>query len=125
MTPLFAKVRANRMAKCALEFTAWDLFARAEGCSLAKLLGGTRDRVSVGVSVGIQKDIDTLLKVVGAYLQDGYRRIKLKIKPGWDVEPVAAVRRRGRTCCCRWTPTASITWRTARTWRSSTSSTCC
>jgi o-succinylbenzoate synthase len=93
VTPLFAKVRANRMAKCALEFTAWDLFARAEGRSLAQLLGGTRDRVSVGVSVGIQKDIDTLLKVVGAYLQDGYRRIKLKIKPGWDVEPVAAVRR--------------------------------
>jgi O-succinylbenzoate synthase len=93
VTPLFAKVRANRMAKCALEFTAWDLFARAEGCSLAKLLGGTRERVSVGVSVGIQKDIDTLLKVVDAYLKDGYRRIKLKIKPGWDVEPVAAVRR--------------------------------
>jgi O-succinylbenzoate synthase len=92
VTPLFARVRGNRMAKCALEFTAWDLFARAEGRSLAALLGGTRDKVAVGVSVGIQKDIDTLLKVVGAYLGEGYRRIKLKIKPGWDVEPVAAVR---------------------------------
>jgi len=93
-TPAFAKVRGNRMAKCALEFTVWDLFARREGRSLASLLGGTRDRVAVGVSVGIQKDIDTLLTVVGNYLQDGYRRIKLKIKPGWDVEPTRAVRER-------------------------------
>jgi O-succinylbenzoate synthase len=92
VTPLFSRVRGNRMAKAALEFTTWDLFARGQGCSLARLLGGTRDRVSVGVSVGIQKDIETLLKVVGAYLDGGYRRIKLKIKPGWDVEPVAAVR---------------------------------
>ena len=93
VTPALARVRGNRIAKAGLEFTVWDLFARREGRSLASLLGGTRDRVEVGVSVGIQKDIPTLLKVVGAYLQDGYRRIKLKIKPGWDVEPVAAVRR--------------------------------
>jgi O-succinylbenzoate synthase len=93
-TPTFAKIRGNRMAKCALEFTVWDLFARREGRSLAGLLGGTRDRVAVGVSVGIQKDIDTLLQVVGNYLKDGYRRIKLKIKPGWDVEPTRAVRER-------------------------------
>ena len=94
VTPLFARIRGNRMAKAGLEFTAWDLFARAEERSLADLLGGTRDRVSVGVSVGIQKDIDTLLAVVSAFLNEGYRRIKLKIKPGWDIEPVAAVRRR-------------------------------
>lgn len=94
VTPLFSRVRGNRMAKAALEFTTWDLFARAGQRSLASLLGGTRDKVSVGVSVGIQKDIDTLLRVVAAYLNDGYARIKLKIKPGWDVEPVAAVRER-------------------------------
>ena len=56
------------------------------------MLGGTRDRVAVGVSVGIQKDIDTLLKVVDGYLSSGYTRIKLKIKPGWDIEPTRAVR---------------------------------
>ncbi|MBK8051507.1 MAG: o-succinylbenzoate synthase [Anaerolineales bacterium] len=93
-TPAMSRVRANRMAKAGLEFTIWDLFARREQRSLAQLLGGVRDRVPVGVSVGIQKDIDTLLAVVEAYLADGYNRIKLKIKPGWDVEPTRAVRER-------------------------------
>ncbi len=92
VTKVFAKVRGNRMAKAGLEFAVWDLFGKRDGKSLASMLGGTRDRVEVGVSVGIQKDIDTLLKVVGAYLDDGYRRIKLKIKPGWDIEPTRAVR---------------------------------
>ncbi len=92
VTAVFAKVRGNRMAKAGLEFAAWDLFGKRDGQSLSAMLGGTRDRVAVGVSVGIQKDIDTLLKVVGAYLDDGYKRIKLKIKPGWDIEPTRAVR---------------------------------
>jgi O-succinylbenzoate synthase len=92
VTRVFAKVRGNRMAKAGLEFAAWDLFGKRDGKSLASMLGGTRDRVAVGVSVGIQKDIDTLLKVVAAYLEDGYRRIKLKIKPGWDIEPARAIR---------------------------------
>ena len=92
VTPAFARVRGNRMAKAGLEFTVWDLFARREERSLASLLGGTRERVEVGVSVGIQKDIPTLLKVVGGYLDEGYTRIKLKIKPGWDIEPTRAVR---------------------------------
>lgn len=89
----YAKVRGNRMAKSGLEFAVWDLFARARGVSLANMLGGTRDKVEVGVSVGIQPDIDTLIKVVGEYIDDGYRRIKLKIKPGWDIEPTRAVRK--------------------------------
>ncbi len=92
VTPALAKVRANRMAKSGLEFATWDLFGRRDGRSLASMLGGTRDRVAVGVSVGIQKDIDTLLRVVGGYINAGYKRIKLKIRPGWDVEPTAAVR---------------------------------
>jgi O-succinylbenzoate synthase len=92
VTPAFQRVRGNRMAKAGLEFAVWDLFARRAGVSLAQLLGGTRDRVPVGVSVGIQKDIPTLLWVVDNYLSDGYRRIKLKIKPGWDVAPTRAVR---------------------------------
>jgi O-succinylbenzoate synthase len=89
---VFGRVRGNRMAKAGLEFAVWDLFGKCEGRSLAQMLGGTRDHVAVGVSVGIQKDIDTLLKVVNAYLEDGYGRIKLKIKPGWDIEPTRAVR---------------------------------
>ncbi|GIV67208.1 o-succinylbenzoate synthase [Caldilinea sp.] len=92
VTPAFARIRGNRMAKAGLEFAVWDLFARREGRSLASLLGGVRERVEVGVSVGIQKDIPTLLKVVEGYLNEGYTRIKLKIKPGWDVEPTRAVR---------------------------------
>ncbi|GAB4441100.1 MAG: o-succinylbenzoate synthase [Chloroflexi bacterium OHK40] len=89
---VFARVRGNRMARSGFEFAAWDLFARLAGRSLSTLLGGTRERVDVGVSVGVQPDIETLLRVVGGYVEAGYRRVKLKIKPGWDVEPTRAVR---------------------------------
>ena len=92
VTPAFARVRGNRMAKAGLEFAVWDLFGKLWGQSLKEMLGGTRDRVAVGVSVGIQPDIDTLLARVNGYLEDGYQRIKLKIKPGWDIEPARAVR---------------------------------
>lgn len=92
VTPAFARVRGNRMAKAGLEFAVWDWFGKLWGKSLKKMLGGTRDRVPVGVSVGIHPSIDALLARVNAYLEDGYGRIKLKIKPGWDVEPARAVR---------------------------------
>lgn len=90
--PLFAPVRGHNMAKAALEMACWDLIARRRGISLASLLGGTRDRVPVGVSVGIHLSPDALVDVVGRFLSDGYRRIKLKIAPGADLEFVAAVR---------------------------------
>ena len=89
---IFAKVRSNRMAKAGLEFAAWDLFGKEQKRSLRDLLGGTRDEVAVGVSVGIQPSIDALLQTVSDYLDDGYGRIKLKIKPGWDIEPTRAIR---------------------------------
>jgi len=89
---IYAKVRGNRMAKSGLEFSVWDLFGRMQGKSLANMLGGTRDKIAVGVSVGVQSSIDELIKVVGDYVDDGYQRIKLKIKPGWDIEPTRAVR---------------------------------
>jgi O-succinylbenzoate synthase len=89
---LYEKVRGNRIARSGFEFAAWDLFGRLEGRSLAAMLGGTRQQVDVGVSVGVQADIETLIKVVGAYVEAGYKRVKLKIKPGWDVEPTRAVR---------------------------------
>ena len=91
---IFKRVRANRMAKSGLEFAVWDLFARAQNISLSKLLGGTRDKVEVGVSVPIHTDLPALLKTVEGYLNNGYKRVKLKIKPGWDVQPTRAVRER-------------------------------
>ncbi len=84
--------RGNPMAKAMLEAAAWDLWARGLGVPLAHLLGGVRERVAVGVSLGIQASEAATVQAVEAHLAQGYRRIKLKIKPGWDVQPVAAVR---------------------------------
>jgi len=85
--------RGNYMAKAALEAALLDYFTRLDGVSLATYLGATQTRVASGVSVGIQPSIDKLLDVVGRYVADGYVRIKLKIEPGRDVEPVRAVRK--------------------------------
>lgn len=90
---LFEPVRGNKIAKTALEFALWDLFGKARGVSLSKLLGGEKQKVPVGVSIGIQKDLKSLLKTVEEYLNEGYQRIKLKIKPGYDIEPVKELRR--------------------------------
>ncbi len=86
-------IRGHNMAKAGVEMALWDLRARLESKPLWRLLGGVRSRVPVGVSVGIQASIEELLRVVAGYLEQGYRRVKLKIKPGWDLEPVEAVRR--------------------------------
>jgi O-succinylbenzoate synthase len=80
------------MAKAALEMAVLDAQLRGIGQSFAGYLGATRQRVPSGVSVGIQPSVAALLEVVGDYLAQGYVRIKLKIKPGWDVTPVEAVR---------------------------------
>jgi O-succinylbenzoate synthase len=88
-----AAFRGNYMAKAALEAALLDYFTRLEGISLASYLGATQTRVASGVSVGIQPSIDKLLDVVGRYVADGYVRIKLKIEPGRDIEPVRAVRK--------------------------------
>ena len=84
--------RGNPMAKAMLETAAWDLWARTLDVPLAHLIGGVRDRVEVGVSLGIQASEVATVEAVEQHLAQGYRRIKLKIKPGWDVQPVAAVR---------------------------------
>lgn len=89
---LVARVRGNRMAKAALETALRDLFARAEGVSLAASLGGVRDAVEVGVSLGLQPTPEATVEVVAKHVAEGYRRIKLKIAPGADVDRVAAVR---------------------------------
>jgi O-succinylbenzoate synthase len=90
----FAQFRGHNMAKAGLELAYVDLLARRRGQSLACLLGATRERIPVGVSLGIQPTLTALLERVDRYLALGYRRIKLKIKPGWDVTVVAEVRRR-------------------------------
>lgn len=84
--------QGHRMAKAALHTAFLDAHLRAAGRSLAEHLGATRDRVDCGVSVGIMDSLEELLDAVARYLDQGYRRIKLKIEPGWDVEPVRAVR---------------------------------
>lgn len=89
---VLAPVRGHPMAKAALEMAVLDAELRAEGASFASLLGATRERIPSGVSVGIHPTIDDLLAAVQGYLDDGYVRIKLKIEPGLDLEPVAAVR---------------------------------
>ncbi|HLV99165.1 MAG TPA: o-succinylbenzoate synthase [Ktedonobacterales bacterium] len=85
-------VRGHPMARAGLELAIWDLFAKAQNISLRELLGGARERVAVGVSIGIQPTIDGLVKVVGQHVASGYQRIKIKIKPGYDFEPLNAVR---------------------------------
>ena len=89
---VLAPVRGHPMAKAALEMAVLDAELRADGGSFAGLIGATRDRIPSGVSVGIHATIDDLLASVQGYLDDGYVRIKLKIEPGRDLEPVAAVR---------------------------------
>ncbi len=88
----FASVRGHPMAKATLVNGLIDAELRAEGRSLASMLGATRHRVECGVSVGIAGSTDELLEQVDGYLAEGYRRIKLKIEPGTDVERVHAVR---------------------------------
>ncbi len=84
--------RGNNMAKSMLEAAAWDLWARGLGVPLAHLLGGVREQVAVGVSLGIQATEAATVQAVESHVGQGYRRIKLKIKPGWDLQPVRAVR---------------------------------
>ncbi|MBZ9753445.1 o-succinylbenzoate synthase [Deinococcus sp. HMF7604] len=84
--------RGNRMARAMVEMAAWDLWARTLGVPLGSLLGGRKTEVEVGVSLGIQADEAATVETVRQHVAQGYRRIKLKIKPGWDVQPVRAVR---------------------------------
>lgn len=91
---LLAPIKGHPMAKAAIEAAVLDAELRAAGIPLAAHLGAVHRRVAAGVSVGIMPTIGELLDVVAGYLEVGYRRIKLKIKPGWDLEPVRAVRER-------------------------------
>jgi O-succinylbenzoate synthase len=86
------RFKGHQMAKAGLELAFMDLAARSRGVSIRDAIGGTRDRVPVGVSLGIEKDVPTLVEQVLAHVAQGYQRIKLKIKPGWDIDVVRTVR---------------------------------
>jgi o-succinylbenzoate synthase len=90
---LLRPIKGHAMAKAALEMAILDAQLRAAGISYASYLGGVRDSVDCGVSVGIHEDVGQLLTTVDGYLAEGYKRIKLKIEPGLDVQHVAAVRK--------------------------------
>ena len=89
---LLKLVRGHNMAKAGLEAAVWDAEARQKGLPLWKLLGGTRDEISSGVSIGIKDSLDELVAAVKTELAAGYQRIKIKIKPGKDLEPVKRLR---------------------------------
>ncbi|MGE5507225.1 MAG: o-succinylbenzoate synthase, partial [Chitinophagales bacterium] len=91
-TALAARVPGNRFAKAGLEMALWDLEGRRRGASIQRLLGGEGSSVASGLAVGIYDTIPELLRAIERHLADGYQRLKIKIKPGWDIEPVAAVR---------------------------------
>jgi O-succinylbenzoate synthase len=90
----FRRVRGHPMARAALENAVWDLFGQQQGVSLAAMLGATRNNVAVGVSIGMEPTVAAVVEQVEGYVADGYRRVKLKIKPGFDLALVQAVRAR-------------------------------
>jgi O-succinylbenzoate synthase len=92
IAPRLAFVRGHPMAKAGLEGAVRDLLARRDGVSLAAQIGGTRDRVDAGVSLGVEPSPEDLVRRVEPFVAAGYRRVKVKIRPGWDEAPVAAVR---------------------------------
>lgn len=91
---LFAPIRRNMMAKAAIEGAIWDMYARLMNQSLAAVLGGTREKVEVGVSIGLQPTVEQLYAKIDTALAQGYKRIKVKIKPGEDIELLRAIRKK-------------------------------
>jgi len=89
---LMKSVRGNRMAKAAIETACWDLASKRAGLPLWKYLGGVNREINCGVSIGIQESPEALLEKIERELAAGYQRIKIKIKPGWDLEVLRKVR---------------------------------
>ncbi|WP_165230937.1 o-succinylbenzoate synthase [Aquisphaera insulae] len=91
---LYRNVKGNAFARSGLEMACWDALSRDQGRPLHELLGGTRAEILSGVSLGIERDLPTLFDRIDQFVAEGYRRVKLKIGPGWDVEVVRKVRER-------------------------------
>lgn len=94
LAEVFRPIRGHNMAKAALENALWDIQSQMDNLPLARLLGGTRAAIDCGVSIGIKNSIEDLLETIERELAAGYQRIKLKIKPGWDIEVLSRVRGR-------------------------------
>ena len=88
-----AGIRGHFLAKAGVEMALWDLLGKRDGKSLKEMFGGERDKVEVGVSIGIQESVSSLVRSAEGYVQQGYNRLKIKIKPGRDVEDASAVRK--------------------------------
>ena len=93
LNELFKPFRRNNMAKAALEGAYWDLYAKENNIPLHQALGGTKSQIEVGVSIGIQESLEDLIKVVEGFVNEGYKRIKLKIKPDNDLTILEAIRK--------------------------------
>ena len=91
---LMSRVRGHNMAKAALENALWDAEAQQQSLPLWKLLGGSRNEIACGVSIGIQDSHEQLLEKIETELAAGYQRIKVKVKPGWDLEVLSKIRQR-------------------------------
>lgn len=89
---IFKPIRRNNMAKSALEGAIWDLYAKRSNISLAEALGGNKKEIDVGISIGIQPSVDDLLQTVDHFVKEGYKRVKIKIKPGWDYDVLREVK---------------------------------
>ena len=94
VTTRFKPIRGHNMAKAALENALWDIESQRQGFPLGKLIGGTLEEIPCGVSIGIQNSIEELLDKIDREVSAGYQRIKLKVKPGWDVNVLERVRSR-------------------------------
>ncbi|SDD05087.1 O-succinylbenzoate synthase [Paenibacillus sp. UNCCL117] len=94
VSELFASIRRNHMAIASIETAVWDLYAKRNGISLAQALGGGRQEIEVGVSIGIEPTTAHVVRNVERFVEQGYRRMKVKIKPGFDIELVQAIRKR-------------------------------
>lgn len=92
VSEVFSSIRKNNMAKATVEGAIWDLYAKRNKKSLAQVLGGVAKKIEVGISIGIQTSIDKLLERVDHYIEEGYKRIKVKIKPGYDIEVIRKLR---------------------------------
>jgi o-succinylbenzoate synthase len=93
ISDMFSYIKKNNMAKSTVEGAVWDLYAKEKGISLAAALGGQKKKIEVGISIGIQDTVDDLLRLIDGYVNEGYKRLKVKIKPGWDLDVIREIRK--------------------------------